>query len=88
MVISVIIILLILQRFVVPRINGKWALFIIPIVFFGLGIYYFVEQLDKKIGVLMIVGLLVGSVVFLLAGITNKDEIREEDPQKNEERLF
>ncbi|ANU71952.1 hypothetical protein [Enterococcus faecalis] len=74
----VLLVLLAVQTWLVPRLNNKVSLLIIPSIFFVLSLY--VER--ENLSLLIIIGLMIGFFIYYMAGLTQWDRINKEKQKK------
>lgn len=74
----VLLVLLAVQTWLVPRLNNKVLLLIIPSIFVVLSLY--VER--ENLSLLIIIGLMLGFFIYYMAGLTQWDRINKEKQKK------
>lgn len=70
--------LLAVQTWLMPRLNNKFLLLIVPSIFVVLSIYRERENLS----LLIIIGLMFGFFIYYMAGLTQWDRINKERQKK------
>ena len=70
--------LLAVQTWLIPRLNNKFLLLIVPSIFVVLSLYIYIENLS----LLIIIGLMFGFFIYYMAGLTQWDRINEERQKK------
>lgn len=75
---GVILFMLLVQTLVVSRMKNKKLLYIIPFVFLVVGIFL----IWKHLSIGRFLGILLGTFILLIAGITRWDEFKKEKQEK------
>lgn len=70
--------LLAVQTWLIPRLNNKFLLLIVPSIFVVLSIYIYRENLS----LLIIIGLMFGFFIYYMAGLAQWDRINKERQKK------
>lgn len=70
----VLLVLLAVQKWLIPRLNNKFLLLIIPSIYVVLSLYIYRENLN----LLIIIGLMLVFFIFYMAGLTQWDGINKE----------
>lgn len=72
--IIIFLVLLAIQTWLIPRLNNKYLLLLIPSIFVGLNIYI----IREKLSVLIAIGLMLGFFIYYMAGLSQWDRINKE----------
>ena len=76
--------LLAVQTWLMPKLNNKHLLFLIPGIFVALSLYVFRE----KLSLLIVMGLMLGFFIYYMAGLSQWDRIKNEKQKKHLKEKF
>lgn len=74
----ILLVLLAVQTWVIPRLNNKYLLLLIPSIFVAFSLYIFRGKLSLLIGI----GCMLGFFVYYMAGLSQWDRINKEKQKK------
>ncbi|MGM0218899.1 hypothetical protein [Enterococcus sp. AZ126] len=74
----ILLVLLAAQTWLIPRLNNKYLLLLIPSIVGALSLYIFRE----KLSLLIIIGLMLGFFIYYMAGLSQWDRINKEKQKK------